>query len=81
MENLTWSQRKIVPTLPFPQVQPYSELPLSSKEIVLLFALILLNPKLGYKYTFETLIIPTQALSITFIACMSADYPSKICIC
>lgn len=68
MENLTWSQRKIVSTLPFSQAQHYSELLLSSEEIVLLFALILLNPKMGFKYTFETIIIHRLYLPFSLLA-------------
>lgn len=82
MENLIWPQRERSPP-PFHYLKldksfDYSEpMLLSSKETVLQFALTPLNPNLGFKYTFETIIIPTQALSTTFIACISADYYLK----
>ena len=86
MENLFWPESEKGPP-PFHYLKldksfDYSEwMLLSSKEVLLELALTLLNLSVGCKYTFETTIILTQALSATFIAFISADYSSKICLC
>lgn len=74
MENLIWPRKEKSPPLfhylKLDKSFDYSEpMLLSSKETVLQFALTLLNPSLGFKYTFETIIL-TNTGFIYYFHCL-----------